>query len=130
MGTKTNLQWRASFRSHAAPLLTVHPPLARQQPHMLAPRHRDHMDCAQEQSRPEHVVRTWVALCTRGVLSSEGLKCWCDLCELRLVLNGPVTVPVVKPEGRVGWPHTKLPPTAVVARRPRKAKWGWCFSLC
>ena len=62
MGTKTPLQWRSSFRSHAAPPLTVHPPLAWQQPHVLALRHRDHMDCAQDHPRAELMVRPRVLL--------------------------------------------------------------------
>lgn len=93
MGTKTPLQWRTSFRSHAAPPLTVHPPLARQQAHMLAPRHRDHMDCAQEHSRAEHVVRTRAPLGIEGFQSCRGtcVLLWPAerLCELRLGLIGP-----------------------------------------
>ena len=93
MGTKTPLQWRTSFRSHAAPPLTVHPLLARQQPHLLAPRHRDHMDYTQEHSRSEHVVRTWAPLYSRRGQACRGtcVLVWPAkyLCELRLGLIGP-----------------------------------------
>ena len=133
MGTKTPLQWRTSFRSHAAPPLTVHPPLARQQPHLLAPRHRDHMDCAQEHSRAEHVVRIRVPLCIKGVQSRRGTsmvvwpaKC---LCELRWSCMGWLTCCEARGQSRRA-AHEAAAGCGARQTCPREGKWGCSCYLC